>query len=55
MMASWIPASLSMGVIILQNGTECSVAILSEMEQLFTISLHENSSCLGLWSDIYSY
>ena len=36
------------GVIILQNGKECSVALLSGMEQLFNISLHENSPCLGL-------
>ena len=27
----------------------------SGTEQLFNISLHVNSSCLGLWSDIYSY
>ena len=29
-------------------GTECSIALLSGTEQLFNISLHENSSCLGL-------
>ena len=26
--------------------------LFSETEQLFNISLHVNSSCLGLWSDI---
>ena len=26
--------------------------LFSRMEQLFNISLHVNSSCLGLWSDI---
>ena len=29
--------------------------LFSGTEQLFNISLHVNSSCLGLWSDIYSY
>ena len=29
--------------------------LFSGTEQLFNISLHINSSCLGLWSDIYSY
>ena len=29
--------------------------LFSETEQLFNISLHVNSSCLGLWSNIYSY
>ena len=43
------------GVIILRNGTECSVALLYGMEQLFNTSLHANSSCLGLWSDICNY
>ena len=32
-----------LGVIILRNGMECSVALLSGMEQLFNISLHKNS------------
>ena len=36
------------GVIILRNGTECYVALLSGTEQLFNICLHEISSCLGL-------
>ena len=31
-----------------RNRTECSVALFSRTEQLFNISLHENSSCLGL-------
>ena len=29
--------------------------LFSGTEQLFNINLHVNSSCLGLWSDIYSY
>ena len=32
-------ASIYTGVIILRNGTECSVALLSGTEQLFNISL----------------
>ena len=38
-----------------RNGMFRTVALLSGMEQLFNISLHKNSSCLGLWSDICSY
>ena len=29
--------------------------LFSGTEQLLNISLHVNSSCLGLWSVIYSY
>ena len=31
-----------------RNGTECSVALFYGTEQLLNISLHEDSSCLGL-------
>ena len=39
---------LSRVCVSLFYGTECFVALLSGTEQLFNISLHENSSCLEL-------
>ena len=40
-------------VAMAQHILEYFNTLFSGTEQLFNISLHVNSSCLGLWSDIY--